>query len=752
MSFSVIIPFYNNQNDIPSAITSVLTQNSQADYEIILIDDGSTDESYKIAQNLASKYKDNIRLYQNPSNQGPGYSRNKAIKMAAKEWIIFLDSDDKINENLFCNLEEKIKQFPSVELISYDFEFINGGGGRKDMLSLKKTKRSLVEDYLSLYMDGSAIFTAFNRKFLIQNNIFFTDFFHEDVYFMFKAYYCANKIEAINKKLYLKNNRENSIVNSISKKHIEGFFAAYDKIYEEIQDQYLQAYTKGIIAICAVKIRDIYRYGADKTNLYDFLYKKIQKFLPRIDPSLLPIETKYFKIFNLFIDSFTNNQIHRFNTELDDLLQKSWSCYDLHHSVFLGSDEIRACCKRFFVNGKKKGDVVLYKIKPEDKAQNIYHKILENKQALFNKINAGIANECNGCPHLEFKKYNDIQPLKFEKISFEYHSICNMKCQYCSEKYYGGKKPIYDIKSLIDISIKNHALKECKSIVWGGGEPTIEKSFDEIITEIASKIDFKQMVITNSLKYSHTLQNLIDNNQAMITTSIDSGYEESFHKIRGVKGISKVFNHLASYASNKPENITIKYILMSENSSKDELDNFIKLITIHQLQNCNFHISCNFNEEKIQKDLICSSIILYAMLRNIGVNVVFFDELLRERIFIGSEEELKDIKKELQKFDLDFIIESPQKYQKICIWGSIQAKLLLSKTLFFSQISSVEIIDSNPLAIGKTAMNKTIKSPMEFLNDDSHIVIAAVQGTPRIYREFLKAGFDPKRLIRGVIL
>lgn len=620
------------------------------------------------------------------------------------------------------------------------------------MLSLKKTKPSLIEDYLSLYMDGSAIFTAFKRNFLIQNNILFTDFFHEDVYFMFKAYYYANKIEIINKKLYLKNNRENSIVNTVSKKHLEGFFAAYDKIYEEIQDQYLQAYTKGIIAICAVKIRDIYRYGANKTNLYDFLYKKIQKFLPRIDPSLLPIETKYLKIFNLLINAFKNNQIKTFDSELDDLLQKSWSCYDLHHSVFLGSDEIRACCKRFFVNGKKKGDVVLYKIKPEDKAQDIYHKILENKQALFNKINAGIADECNGCPHLEFKKYDDIEPLKFEKISFEYHSICNMKCQYCSEKYYGGKKPIYDIKSLIDISIKNHALKECKSIVWGGGEPTIEKSFDGIITEIASKIDFKQMVITNSLKHSNTLQNLIDNNQAIITTSIDSGYEESFHKIRGAKGISKVFNHLASYAYNKPENVTIKYILMSENSSKDELDNFIKLITLHQLQNCNFHISCNFNEEKIQKDLICSSIILYAMLRNIGANVVFFDELLRERIFIHSQEELEDIKKELQKFDLDFIIESPQKYQKICIWGSIQAKLLLSKTLFFSKIPSVEIIDSNPLAIGKITMNKTIKSPIEFLNDDSHIVIAAVQGTPRIYREFLKAGFDPKRLITGVIL
>lgn len=131
MSFSVIIPFYNNQNEIATSITSVISQNSQADYEIILIDDGSSDESYKIAQSLASRYKDNIRLYQNPSNQGPGYSRNKAIKMAIKEWIIFLDSDDKVNENLFCNLEEKIKEFPSTELISYDFEYLNGGGEEK---------------------------------------------------------------------------------------------------------------------------------------------------------------------------------------------------------------------------------------------------------------------------------------------------------------------------------------------------------------------------------------------------------------------------------------------------------------------------------------------------------------------------------------------------------------------------------------------------------------------------------------------
>lgn len=131
MSFSVIIPFYNNQNDIARAITSVINQNFKADFEIILIDDGSNDDSYKITQSFASKYKDVVKLHQNPSNQGPGYSRNKAIQMATKEWIIFLDSDDQMNENLFFNLKEKIKEFPSTDLISYDFEYADGGGGQK---------------------------------------------------------------------------------------------------------------------------------------------------------------------------------------------------------------------------------------------------------------------------------------------------------------------------------------------------------------------------------------------------------------------------------------------------------------------------------------------------------------------------------------------------------------------------------------------------------------------------------------------
>ncbi|PAF45164.1 glycosyltransferase [Helicobacter sp. 11S02596-1] len=769
MSFSVIIPFYNAQDFLPQSVQSVLNQLGKFDYEIILVDDGSSDTSYRLATKLKQNHPEKIHLYSNPQNLGPGIARNLGIKNASKDWIIFLDSDDSLKNNLFIEVQKQIQENPLTDLISYDFDYAQntaGGGGkymredmRKDMLSLKKPRLSLIKDYISLQMDGSAIFTAFRKNFLLQNNILFTQFFHEDVYFMFQAYYHANHRLVIEKKLYTKSNRKHSIVNSIDTRHIDGFFNAYDRIYQDIyhKKELLESYVKGIVGVFAIKIRDINAFAKDKMALYEYLYKKVAIYKQQIPsqkfPQKFPIETKYFKIFNLFVNSFKNNQKETFQNALQDLLEKSWSCYDLHHSIFLAPDEIRACCKRFFVGGVKKGDVILHKIAPNTPKEAIYNQILTSKQKLFSRINAGNASECNGCPHLEFKKWEKLDRLKFERISFEYHSICNMRCVYCSEKYYGGKAPLYDVAGLIDLSIENGAFSSCKSIVWGGGEPTIEKSFDPIITKVATQIPFKQMVITNALKHSPTLQNLIDNNQATITTSIDAGNEANFKQIRGANGLQKVFKNLALYAKNNPSNITIKYILMPNNHSKAELEDFVSQIKSYSLQQCNFHISCNFNEASVQEDIIKSAIILYALIQNIGAKVLFFDELLRMRIAINSPEELETIKKYLQKMGLDSVLESPSNYQKVCIWGSgIQTQILLKKSIFFSKIPSVAIIDSNSEMIGKTLMNKTIKAPKDFLEDNCPILISAVQGTPRIYQEFLQLGFDEKRLIKGIIL
>lgn len=87
---SVIIPFYNNIEELQKAIDSVLNQ-TYTNYEILLIDDYSSISLDKIQTYLIRK---NIKYFRNNSNKGPGYSRNKGIENSTGEYLAFLDSDD----------------------------------------------------------------------------------------------------------------------------------------------------------------------------------------------------------------------------------------------------------------------------------------------------------------------------------------------------------------------------------------------------------------------------------------------------------------------------------------------------------------------------------------------------------------------------------------------------------------------------------------------------------------------------------
>lgn len=90
MDLSIIIPVYNAAPLINRCLDSIFNQTTQYTYEVILIDDGSTDNSVEI---IKSRTENNITLYQQ-KNSGPSVARNKGIKIAKGEFIAFLDADD----------------------------------------------------------------------------------------------------------------------------------------------------------------------------------------------------------------------------------------------------------------------------------------------------------------------------------------------------------------------------------------------------------------------------------------------------------------------------------------------------------------------------------------------------------------------------------------------------------------------------------------------------------------------------------
>jgi len=99
---SVIIPVFNGEKTLPKALESVLCQDYK-DFEIIVVDDCSSDNSFSIAKEYAKKNK-SITVIKNEQNFFVGYSRERALKEAAGKYVYFLDSDDVLfSENVFSS-------------------------------------------------------------------------------------------------------------------------------------------------------------------------------------------------------------------------------------------------------------------------------------------------------------------------------------------------------------------------------------------------------------------------------------------------------------------------------------------------------------------------------------------------------------------------------------------------------------------------------------------------------------------------
>lgn len=131
MKFSVIIPIYNAEKYINDAIESVLKQSLyfKQNIEIILVDDGSTDQSQEICQKYTNKYPENIKYFYQ-ENSGPGSARNTGLDLISSEteYIGFLDADDLLSEDTLEQVNLFFDDNPSIQLAViplYHFEKID---------------------------------------------------------------------------------------------------------------------------------------------------------------------------------------------------------------------------------------------------------------------------------------------------------------------------------------------------------------------------------------------------------------------------------------------------------------------------------------------------------------------------------------------------------------------------------------------------------------------------------------------------
>ena len=111
MKLSVIVPVYNMNHDnlLTFCLDSIINQTIE-DYEIIAVDDASTDDSFSMLKTYEEKYPGKFKAYTYPDNRRQGGAKNEGLKHATGEWIGFVDSDDWIAPDFYEKLLKKAEE------------------------------------------------------------------------------------------------------------------------------------------------------------------------------------------------------------------------------------------------------------------------------------------------------------------------------------------------------------------------------------------------------------------------------------------------------------------------------------------------------------------------------------------------------------------------------------------------------------------------------------------------------------------
>lgn len=181
MKISFIIPVYNVEKYLDRCINSIISQDKN-NIEIILTDDGSTDNSPMICDKFANQY-DFIKVI-HKENEGVSLARNDGLNIATGEYIMFLDSDDMLADNAIKNMRNIIEENIDLPLFTFEFEEIDENDNKINFYLNKINpgiydKENFIKTYYSAgsRLPWCACQNIYNAKFIKQfNSVFSKDY------------------------------------------------------------------------------------------------------------------------------------------------------------------------------------------------------------------------------------------------------------------------------------------------------------------------------------------------------------------------------------------------------------------------------------------------------------------------------------------------------------------------------------------------------------------------------------------------
>lgn len=318
---SVIVPVYNSEQELRDCLDSLVEQ-TEKDIEIIVIDDGSTDNSPEIEAEYQKKYP-NVKVYRNERNLGQSETRNRGIELAEGDYIAFLDSDDYVNPGMYEELYQAAVDNNMPELIVTGLSFVKGNEYRKkDLTFIGKQSTTIIhpmDNPDQVFFESPSLCNKLFRKDTVKNYKFLDVSAWEDIAFSFTRFLEANTVISkptanyfyrrdVSDGVSAKNFKENDKITDI--------FVVADELEEELKRNgkypFFADQIRGLqIACCLQRVDEVNNWQDEetKTNVKNMMFSTmLEKYgtLDGIDTGILSSKTG-FRIMDEYND-YVNDQ------------------------------------------------------------------------------------------------------------------------------------------------------------------------------------------------------------------------------------------------------------------------------------------------------------------------------------------------------------------------------------------------------------------------------------------------------------
>lgn len=245
LKISLIIPVYNVAKYVDKCLLSCEKQDILSDeYEIIVVNDGTKDNSLSVVERVAKDYS-NIRIL-SQENQGLSMARNNGLDVAKGEYMWFIDSDDWIEENCLSEICSRLDGKIDLLQLQYRYAYDDSSRNQNEKICRIDVPIAGREQMLRGGIPAPAPFTIYRRQFLIDNRLrFYPGIYHEDSEFKPRVLYLAKSIRSYNEVVYNYYQRsEGSIMSTFRLKNGKDILFVNNRLLDFVRKESVESHCR----------------------------------------------------------------------------------------------------------------------------------------------------------------------------------------------------------------------------------------------------------------------------------------------------------------------------------------------------------------------------------------------------------------------------------------------------------------------------------------------------------------------------